>query len=289
MSIIKSGPYVRCQNMELQLSNMPCLTPFYRKDLAIPVSIPCGKCPECVKRRVSAWSFRLQQEEKVSTSAQFITLTYDTKTIPITSKGYLSLSKRDLQLFFKKLRKANAEKIKYYAVGEYGSKTKRPHYHIILFNAVLDTIQPSWFQGDVHYGTVGGASIGYTLKYISKKKLIPEFESDDRLPEFSLMSKRLGISYITEATKRWHKADLENRMYNTIEDGKKLAMPRYFKEKIYTEIERKVIALRSKAKADLEEQKLIDTQTLGEFQNYEQSKIAAFKAQQKNSIKNDKI
>jgi hypothetical protein len=32
----------------------------------------------------------------------------------------------------------------------------------------------------------------------------------------------------------WHKSDLENRMYLTLEGGKKIAMPRYFKDKIYT-------------------------------------------------------
>ena len=39
----------------------------------------------------------------------------------------------------------------------------------------------------------------------------------------------------------WHCQDLENRMYCTI-DGIKIAMPRYYKDKIYTEKQRKVIA-----------------------------------------------
>lgn len=37
----------------------------------------------------------------------------------------------------------------------------------------------------------------------------------------------------------WHKADLENRMYVNIDGGKKIAMPRYYKQKIYDETERK--------------------------------------------------
>lgn len=36
---------------------------------------------------------------------------------------------------------------------------------------------------------------------------------------------------------RWHKADLVNRMYCNIEGGKKISMPRYYKQKLYDENE----------------------------------------------------
>lgn len=180
---------------------MSCLTPFTQKDTG--EKFPCGRCPECNKRRVSGWSFRLMQEEKHSRSAHFITLTYDTAYIPISENGYLTLSKRDVQLFMKRLRKTHSSPIgedsniifplKYYLVGEYGGKTKRPHYHIILFNAELEKIQPAWDRGQIHYGTVSGASVGYTLKYINKqKKWIGYHDGDDRQPEFAHMSKGLG-------------------------------------------------------------------------------------------------
>lgn len=207
------------------------------------IPVPCGKCPECLKRRVSGWSFRLMQEGKNATSAHFLTLTYDTGHVPLTQKGYMQLDKRDLQLFMKRLRKKNPlTKLKYYAVGEYGGRTMRPHYHIILFNADIATVQLSWQLGQIHYGDVNGASIGYTLKYMTKPGKIPLHKNDDRLPEFSLMSKGLGIDYITPQMYWWHHADMDNRMYCNIEDGKKIAMPRYYKDKIYTDSERKRIA-----------------------------------------------
>lgn len=156
--------------------------------------VPCGKCVKCKKRRASEWSFRLMQEWKQSTSAYFITLTYDTPHLPRTKANYKTIVKRDLQLFFKRLRKAqsgtgNSDRIRYYAVGEYGGTTFRPHYHIILFNALQELIQPAWNLGHVHYGQVSEASVGYTLKYISKQGKIPLHKNDDRTPEFSLMSK----------------------------------------------------------------------------------------------------
>lgn len=176
-----------------------CYTPLTirdKKNTERSYAVPCGKCPKCLGKRVSGWSFRLMQESKVSETSNFITLTYDTRYVPITRNGYMELSKRDVQLFFKRLRKihsktmgASAGSIRYYAVGEYGGKTNRPHYHIILFNAKLELIQPSWQMGQIHYGAVSGASVGYTLKYMNKVKRIPMHRNDDRQPEFSLMSK----------------------------------------------------------------------------------------------------
>ena len=48
------------------------------------------------------------------------------------------LRKTDLQLFFKRLRyyvskQCPSEKVRYFAVGEYGPVHFRPHYHILLF------------------------------------------------------------------------------------------------------------------------------------------------------------
>jgi hypothetical protein len=192
------------------------------------------------------------QEYKISESAHFITLTYDTLKVPITKKGYMNLDKRDLQLFFKRLRKRHGKnsKIRYYACGEYGSKTFRPHYHIILFGANINFISPAWDLGHVHYGQVTEASTGYTLKYINKEKKIPMHINDDRQREFSLMSKGLGKNYMSKKMVKWHKNDLENRFYCNLEDGKKIAMPRYYKDKIYTEMERKRVAFFTRQKME---------------------------------------
>lgn len=216
-----------------------CLTPYYVKDRHTndEIPVPCGRCPVCSARRVSGWSFRLMKEGERSSSSFFITLTYDNEHVPPTKRGYKSLSKVDLQKFFKRLRKLNDEKIKYYAVGEYGGKTMRPHYHIILFNAKLETVLKAWsldgrYLGDYHVGKVTEASIGYTMKYISKTKKIPQHKNDDRLPEFALMSKGMGANYLTQAMIKWHKADIGNRMYCNLKDGKKIAMPRYYKQKL---------------------------------------------------------
>lgn len=247
--------------------------------------VPCNKCPDCRKRRISGWSFRLMQQDKISSTSYFITLTYDTDAVHITQSGFMGLVKRDMQLFFKKLRKAhegwsdNLRPIKYYAVGEYGGKSYRPHYHVILFGAALELMVSKndllalkafnfdgkhpvkckqWDKGHITVGQVTGASVGYTMKYISKRKRIPMHRNDDRLPEFSLMSKGLGVNYLTDAIFEWHHADLENRMYLTLEDGRKVGMPRYYKEKLYDTVEKMKIARVSEKKMLEEYVKIID-------------------------------
>jgi len=243
-----------------------CMNPFTLSEDNGGHQVPCGKCYNCKRRRASSWSVRLMKEYERSESGYFITLTYNTDYVPITEKGFMNLEKKHLQTFFKRLRQwhgKNHTSIKYYAVGEYGGKTFRPHYHIIIFNANIEFIERSWSEcvnkklalhrplGQIHYGSLTEASVGYTLKYISKAKRIPLHANDDRLPEFSLMSKGLGSNYLTEKTVVWHKNKPEERIYIPLKDGKKAPMPRYFKQKIYDESEKEKIAYHWKNKSDL--------------------------------------
>lgn len=251
------------------------------------VAVACGKCPACYARRVSQWSFRLMQQEKVSSSAHFITLTYETAHVHITPNGFLTLDKRDTQLFFKKLRKhpANTGRpIKYFLVGEYGGKTRRPHYHVLVFNACIESFQSAWDKGSVHYGTVSGASIGYCLKYMSKPWR-PMHKNDDRVPQFALMSKGLGANYLTPAMRNWHLKDAHNRMYCNTSDNKKIAMPRYYKQKIYNEDLRKAVGVVTRQKMLIEAAKKpqISSRDLSE------SHLASFKLMAIKSSQNEKL
>lgn len=230
---------------------MKCLTPIYLKEQTSYV--PCGRCASCFRRNISQWSFRLLQEYKHSLDARFITLTYDRGNVPLTVDGRQTVSKRHLQLFIKRVRKClrtqetkqfqrkgvamhlrNYQKVKYYAVAEYGSKTSRPHYHLLIYNANVRSIESAWKMGDIHFGYVSEASVGYTLKYMFKQSRIGLSKKDSRKKTFSLMSKHLGMAYLTPAMITWHKADLENRMYVNIGNRKKVSMPRYYKLKLYS-------------------------------------------------------
>lgn len=210
------------------------------------IPFPCGKCYECLDRRIRGWAFRLIKQAESSDSAFFLTLTYHDSVIPLDENSQPTLYKKDVQLFIKRLRKAHpktAKPIKYFAAGEYGSKTDRPHYHIIMFNADKELVLQKWELGNPHFGEVNEATIYYTLKYISKGITVPCHEEDLRNSEFQLMSKGLGENYLTPQMKRWHKNKkvINERLYIEFKDRHKSAMPRYYKEKIYTKLQRQQI------------------------------------------------
>lgn len=222
-----------------------CISPFFRVYKGNQIPLPCGRCPPCKKRRVDGWVFRLMQEYKVSSSAHFVTLTYDPEHVPISEHGFMTLDKSEFPRYMKRLRKIvpRGTILKYYACGEYGSKNSRPHYHAIIFNCPKDEFFfDVWSLGGVHFGGVNVGqvtqnSVAYTMKYIDKSVFKSRHSRDDRVPEFALMSKGLGQSFVTPAIKSFYKADL-SRNFLTRDGGYKIAMPRYYRERVFDEDER---------------------------------------------------
>lgn len=184
----------------------------------------------------------------MSSSSHFITLTYDNLHVPVTSNGFLTLDKTALPSFIKRLRKYEKEKVKYYACGEYGGRTDRPHYHAIVFNVSNPlNYQKAWSIiddgrrdpiGHVDCGEVTGDSIAYCCKYMDKPHGIPRYDRDDRQKEFSLMSKNLGISWMSRpAILQYFKENLD-QLYITRPGGTRLAMPRYYRDRMFTPMEK---------------------------------------------------
>lgn len=216
-----------------------CLFPFYVDDKPVP----CGKCPNCRVRHANSWAFRIIQEEKNAISSLWIRLSYDDCHLNRTAGGLATVYKRDVQLFIKRLRRAHpvgSPRIKYYCCGEYGSRFQRPHYHIILLNADERYLADAWRDSSGHsIGEIyidprplNTASICYTVGYQNKSRSIPMFKGDDRMKEFSLMSKRMGLSYLTPQIIDWHLADY-SRNYVVLPGGIKSALPRYFADRLF--------------------------------------------------------
>lgn len=206
------------------------------------VPVPCGKCPECLKRRTQSWSHRLEHEAKRHQSQFFVTLTYDTMEVPISPNGFMTLDQSHVQKFFKRLRKSSGAHIRYYYCGEYGTENKRPHYHLIIFSDdhVSDSdITKAWINpdsnflhGHVHFGTVESASIRYTVSYFDKGDWKPAHNRDDRVPEFSRMSKGIGSNLLTLEMFNWILMH-PNDQYLYHSGGKKMAIPEYYKRRIF--------------------------------------------------------
>lgn len=118
-------------------------------NLTRQVEIGCGQCWECRLQKVRDWAVRMMCEawiqEENGRGSTMLTLTYDPENVPYVYDGknrtdVMTLSKRDLNLFTKRLRerlrRRGLENFKYFGCGEYGDNGGelfgRPHYHIIL-------------------------------------------------------------------------------------------------------------------------------------------------------------
>ena len=128
-------------------------------------------------------------------SAYFVTLTYDDFHIP---KAYYpdpetgevhtsyTLCKRDFQLWMKRLRKKfSDDKIRFFACGEYGGQTKRPHYHAIVFGLHLNDL--------VKYKTVKEGDSYYTYyKRETRTSRILQSIRQIRVPALMRLNRRIG-------------------------------------------------------------------------------------------------
>lgn len=180
-----------------------CLDPFIRG----PAAYDCGRCLPCRTKRRRLWSHRLMLEALDAKGACFATLTYEKDEI-------ISVDPEHLQLFLKRFRAAiSPVKVRFYAVGEYGDKTGRPHYHLALYGwgpcaygrsrysklhstccVVCETIRSAWGHGHIYLGELEIKSAMYIAGYMLKKMTRHD---DHRLagrhPEFARMSLRPGI------------------------------------------------------------------------------------------------
>lgn len=195
-------------------------------DNLTPVQIPCRTCVGCRSDYAKQWAIRCQLEAQTTIGdCWFLTLTYDEDHLPVSrvvttpdddgcvdSMWCPSLRKRDLQLFFKRLRK-KCGKFRYFCCGEYGAKYGRPHYHCIIFGLTLSDLElysnkngvqlytsamlsDTWSAGNVIFSRYEYATGAYVAKYVSKNMMDCDgwqTELDAREKPFLLMSRRPGI------------------------------------------------------------------------------------------------
>lgn len=220
------------------------------------VLVPCGKCPACIERKIMEWSFRLDEERKTAEVTYFVTLTYDNEHVPLSEYGRMTLNKEHLKGYFKLLKQSKKragenyaqieqhyygsnlqnQKIKYYAVGEYGSKKKRPHYHAIIFNANRNDIERLWKHGSVDIQPPRGTeAMSYVAKYMYKR--IYNINPYGTIPEFSQCSNGIGDDYI-KRMKTFYKKNID-LLYTQNDIGIQIPMSKYIRHKLWDETTRK--------------------------------------------------
>lgn len=196
---------------------------------------PCGHCANCMARSRQEWVFRLRMEYKECNFGLFVTLTYDEEKLPLDG-----VSKRDVQLFLKRLRNHfNSEVLRYFIVSEYGDHTHRSHYHGLLFfkcertKDIYDIIESSWQNGFVQFGDIEEGSIVYCTKYCLKKNDVPKGMN----PNFRLLSKMhggIGIQHALDLSD-YYTPRLDKPQGVTSQD-QTAPMPRYYRTKLLSRL-----------------------------------------------------
>lgn len=223
------------------------------------IDVPCGCCIGCRLDYSKQWALRCSLESLYHERTMFITLTYDDDHVPRSCftdslsgeiKEILTLKPDDWTRFMKRLRRYYkrdfGKELRFYACGEYGSTTLRPHYHAIVFGLDLDDLKQistsgtgfpiyeseflskCWKNGFITVQDSNFDTCAYVARYVVKKrkgKDAQEYEQFNIEPEFVRMSRMpgIGLKYYEE-----HKHEIYSNDEIILKDGKKFKPPSYF-------------------------------------------------------------
>lgn len=235
---------------------MKCVHPIWIESEKLLV--PCGRCPLCKVARSKDWATRIMHESEYHDKKIFCTFTY--QDMPKNQ----SISKREIQLFIKKLRKTvPGREIKYYLGAEYGEEENRPHWHMIIFGMnendfeyVTDIWNKSthkwerayyhkaWMKGLIHIGEITYDSARYTADYCLKNKgtlygwnAIEEYGGGWEINDITWKWKREGgreqpFQLFSKGLGRRYALDnrkyLEQKLGCTV-NGREVGLPKYYR------------------------------------------------------------
>lgn len=216
------------------------------------IEAECGHCFECRKKKRNMWRIRMIEQKKDTPTGVFFTGTVSPQRFEEIKNRYNieednEIATKVLRLFLERIRKETGRSLKHWVVTEKGHKnTRRIHIHGVFFDNIgigkyqLERLlKRNWIDGYSFNGySISGKCINYISKYMTKR--------DEDNPEFIgkvLASPGLGRGYV-ERKKNFHKYNGEYTWETyTHENGMKETLPRYYKEKFWTEEERQELWL----------------------------------------------
>lgn len=239
------------------------------RTLYVPVG--CGNCIECRKARARGWQVRLLEDIKENKNGIFVTLTFNTKSLlklkydvenwtiiegkRIKMKriieGYEldnAICTRAMRLFNERWRRKFKKALRHWMVSELGHKnTEHCHLHGIVYtNENPYEITDRWGFGYTWLGDeikgkitnyVNEGTINYITKYVHKMDYLhPNYKP------IILTSSGIGGMYHKRNRENQYNGEETNELYRT-STGHKIALPIYWRNKIYSEEEREKLWL----------------------------------------------
>ncbi len=210
------------------------------------VSVGCGKCIECKKQKAREWQVRMNEEIRKEKNGKFVTLTFSDEEIQKIDdviakevKGYdrdNAICSYAVRHFTENWRKKYKKTIRHWLVTEIGgTRTERVHMHGIVWTDEVEEIHNKWKYGSVYIGEfVSEQTVNYIIKYVNKV--------DEKHKEYNskiYSSKGIGKKYVErdDVRRNKYKEGETIETYKT-RKGLELALPIYYRNKIYTEEER---------------------------------------------------
>lgn len=207
----------------------------------------CGNCYECRKQKAQQWRVRLIEEIKVQKHAYFVTLTFNNEELYKIAKE-LNLYDTDtnaaatlaVRRFLERWRKKNKKSIKHWLITELGHEgTERIHLHGILFTdneLTNEELFKYWKYGFCDIGQYCNLrTINYIVKYVTKID-----KEHKTFKPVILCSAGLGEAFIhTRTAQNTYRYKPHNSAeYYKLPNGAKVALPIYYRNKLYSEKER---------------------------------------------------
>ena len=211
------------------------------------VPIGCGECYECRRQKAQQWRVRLMEELKVQKYAYFVTLTFSNESLRelaikenIEENKLNAIATLAVRRFLERWRKAHKKSLKHWLITELGHEnTERIHLHGIIFNETPlnnDILQHYWKYGHSDIGEYcNEQTINYIVKYITK------IDTDHKsYKAVILCSAGIGAAYVEtyEAKEKYKYHAGKTPEYYTLKNGMRVALPIYYRNKLFTQNER---------------------------------------------------
>lgn len=159
------------------------------------------------------------------------------------------LFKEDIQLFIKRLRKQYAKlgySLRYFAVGEYGPKHFRPHYHLLLWFSekvslvdLEENISQKWLFGRIDVQKAKGDAARYVTGYANSFSFIPPvLKAFKQGSPFCCHSVRLGEALLPYSTEEILYNEPERTSTICISDGERVKEYRLWRSYITRHVPR---------------------------------------------------
>lgn len=160
-----------------------CIDPGKISDVGF---VACRKCWQCRENKIDDWVGRCVAESVTAKAAHVVTLTYgyDLETGDSDNIRAAVLTYSDVQKYLKRLRFAGYP-VRYFIVGEYGSKKGRAHWHIILYwqkkvpqhKTRVNFTEKHWPHGWSYWDKATPEAVRYACKYLLKDPSDDEMQS----------------------------------------------------------------------------------------------------------------